>query len=226
MLSGCLDGSAAMLAAAAADRGAGGPAAELEIPPGLLVNSVGSTDVLAMAVAAPRPVPRLLTRALGVGRNWVVVATLASAGTTVDWARRTLFPDLQPDEFHRLVRELGTHKDDHGVRFRPYLAGDRTTLNQPRGGFSGITLGTTREHMLAAILDGLAAASAARVPRLAAVGTPRPLVYVTGGAVADVLYRDWPSPPDGERWERRPLAEATLAGAAVLADLAAGRGPR
>jgi xylulokinase len=227
MLSGCLDGSAAMLAAAAAERGAAGAAedAEPEIPPGLMVNSVGSTDVLAMTVAEPRPMPRLLTRALGVGRHWVAVATLASVGTTVDWARRTLFPDLPPDEFHRLVREIGTHREDHGVRFRPYLAGDRTTLNQPRGGFSGLTLATTREHLLAAILDGLAAASAARLPRLEAVGTPRPVVHVTGGAAADVLYRDWPPAPGGGRWERRPLAEATLAGAAVLADRAARRSP-
>jgi xylulokinase len=177
-----------------------------------------------MTVAEPRPVPRLLTRALGVGRLWVAVATLASVGTTIDWARRTLFPDLPPDEFRRLVRDLGTHEEDHGVRFRPYLSGDRTTLNQPRGGFSGLTLATTREHLLAAILDGLAAASAARLPRLAAVGTPRPVVHVTGGAAADVLYRDWPPPPGGGRWERRPLAEATLAGAAVLADRAARRG--
>lgn len=211
MLSGCLDGSAATLAAAAQEDG------DLTIPPGILVNSVGSTDVLAMTVAEPRPVSRLLTRALGLGRHWVAVATLASAGTTIDWARRTLFPDLPDDEFHRLLETVGTERPDHGVRFRPYLAGDRTTLNQPRGGFSGITLGTTREHLLAAVLDGLAAASAARLPRLAEAGEPRPVVHVTGGAATDVLYRDWPPPPGGGRWERRPLEEATLAGAAVLA---------
>jgi xylulokinase len=129
VLSGCLDGSAAMLAAAVAEDEAN--ASDIKIPPGLLVNSVGSTDVLAMAVDAPRPVPRLLTRALGVGRNWVAVATLASVGTTIEWAHRTLFPDLEPDEFHRLLGTEGTEQTDHGVRFRPYLSGDRTTLNQP-----------------------------------------------------------------------------------------------
>ena len=72
-----------MLAAAIAGNEANG--ADIKIPPGLLVNSVGSTDVLAMAVDEPRPVPRLLTRALGVGRNWVAVATLASVGTTIEW---------------------------------------------------------------------------------------------------------------------------------------------
>jgi xylulokinase len=224
VLSGCLDGSAAMLAAAVAEDEAN--ASDIKIPPGLLVNSVGSTDVLAMAVDAPRPVPRLLTRALGVGRNWVAVATLASVGTTIEWAHRTLFPDLEPDEFHRLLGTEGTEQTDHGVRFRPYLSGDRTTLNQPRGGFSGITLATTREHLLAAVLNGLAGASAARLPRLAEVGSPRPIVHVTGGAAVDVLYRDWPPPPGGGRWQRKDLPkEATLAGVAVLTDRAKDLGP-
>jgi xylulokinase len=208
MQAGCLDGSAAMLAAIAEDEGR----------PGLLVNSVGSTDVLAMLIDEPKPMPRLLTRALGVGRRWVAVATLASVGTTLAWAQRTLFPELASADFHTLIEQLGTDSDSQGVRFRPFLAGDRTTLNQPRGGFSGLTLATTREQMLTAVLDGLAAASAARLPLLTVVRSPRPLVFVTGGAAADVMYRDWPAPADGRNWTRRPVPEATLAGAAVLAE--------
>jgi len=71
--------------------------------------------------------------------------------------------------------------------------------------------------MLTAVLNGLATAGAARLPLLAAVRSPRPLVFVTGGAAADVMYRDWPAPPGGGTWTRREVPEATLAGAAVLA---------
>jgi xylulokinase len=220
MLAGCLDGSAVMLAAIVAARAD----ADTDDAPGLLVNSVGSTDVLAMLIDAPKPMPRLLTRALGVGRRWVAVATLASVGTTLAWAQRTLFPDLASADFHALIKQLGAESNSHGVRFRPYLAGDRSTLNQPRGGFSGLTLATTREHLLTAVLDGLAGASAARLPLLAAVRAPRPHVFVTGGAAADVLYRDWPAPPDGGDWTRREVPEATLAGAAVLAETAVTQG--
>jgi xylulokinase len=208
VLAGCLDGSAAMLAAG---RAAGG------LVTGLIVDSVGSTDVLAMAVEVPAPRPRLLTRALGVGRRWVSVATLASAGSTLDWVHRTLFPDLPAEGFHALVDRLGAHPDPGSVRFRPYLSGERTTLNQPRGGFSGLTLATTRENLLSAVLEALAAASAARVARLSAIAEPRPAVYVTGGAATGVLYRDWP-PCAGGPWRFEPLAEATLAGVSVLAE--------
>lgn len=210
MQAGCLDGSAAMLAAMHEHEG--------EDRPGLLVNSVGSTDVLAMLIDEPKPMPRLLTRALGVGRRWVAVATLASVGTTLAWARRTLFPETASADFHALIEQLGTDSNSHGVRFRPYLAGDRTTLNQPRGGFSGLTLATTREHMLTAVVNGLAEASAARLPLLTVVRSPGPVVFVTGGAAADVMYRDWPARADGRNWTRRPVPEATLGGAAVLAE--------
>jgi len=69
------------------------------------------------------------------------------------------------------------------------------------------------------------AASAARLPRLAEVGSPRPIVHVTGGAAVDVLHRDWPPPPGGGRWRRLDLPkEATLAGVSVLTARAAEHG--
>ena len=134
----------------------------------------------------------------------------------IEWAPRTLFPDLSSatSSTQTIARSRHGEQTDHGVRFRPYLAGDRTTLNQPRGGFSGLTLGTTRER------------SARRRPRRAGRRERRPAAaaggggthrvrscHVTGGAAVDLLYRDWPAPPGGGGWERRPLHEATLAGA-------------
>ena len=172
-----------------------GPPAAASGAPGLLVNSVGSTDVLAMAVdraeahAAPaHPGARRRAGAGSPSPPWPVAGTHHRLGPP-HAVRRPVAPTTSTRWSGAARARAGP---GHGVRFRPYLAGDRTTLNQPRGGFSGLTLATTREHLLAAVLDGLAAASAARLPRLAAVGTPLPVVYVTGGAAADVLYRDWP----------------------------------
>ena len=70
--------------------------------------------------------------------------------------------------------------------------------------------------MLAAALDALAEASAARLPLLTACGVrPRRSVLVsggTGGAIADVLHRDWKG-----RWRFTIEKEATLRGLARLA---------
>jgi xylulokinase len=258
MLTGCVDGSAAMLAAGAAGAAAGGAAgagaagaagdagesagaaspeagaaADGPMPrAGQLVNVVGSTDVLAMCLHRPSPAEDLLTRPLGVGRRWLAVATVASAGSSLDWAGRTLFPELPPERYWDLVGRVAQAAGEPersgpassaapavpSVRFEPYLAGERMAIEERRGAFTGLTLATTRQDLLAAVVAGLARVSADRLPRLARTGDPLRTVYVSGRlgeALTDVLHRDWPGYPDG--WRFLPLPEATLHGVAVLA---------
>jgi xylulokinase len=201
MLVGCMDGSSAMLLA-------GGK-------PGQLVNVCGSTDVLALCTEDPKPHEQLLTRAVGVGARWVSVSTVASAGSSIAWARENLFPDYTGPEFRALLKRLAKRPLESTVRFEPYMAGDRMSIDQRQGAFTGLTLATTREHMLSAITESLARASAARLPLLAEGGTKfLPTVYVTGGAsdgLHEVLQRDWQG-----KWKFVPVEEATLRGLGKL----------
>jgi sugar (pentulose or hexulose) kinase len=201
MLVGCMDGSAALLLAGN--------------KPGQLVNVCGSTDVLALCTDRPKPHERLLTRAVGVDRRWVSVSTIASAGSSLTWAKQNLFADLDVKAFRALLSKLARRPAASGVRFEPYMAGDRTSVEQRQGAFTGLTLSTTREQMLSAICEALAGASAARLPLLAECGT-RFLkdVYVTGGVsdgLDELLHRDWP----GE-WRFVPVEEATLKGVGAM----------
>ena len=135
---GMVDTSAAMLSTGAA--------------PGQLFHMCGSTDVLGLAADRPAPHERLLTRALGVGRRWMSVSTLAAAGSSIDWARGQFFRDLTDADFHRLLADLvhaarpaggavrpvpGRGADEHraeaGRVFRPD-AGDDAGGDAARGG--------------------------------------------------------------------------------------------
>lgn len=202
MLVGLMDGSAGMALTGAAH--------------GQLFNVVGSTDVLALCTETPKPHPRLLTRALGVGKKWLAVSTLAAAASSIYWARDQFFPEVSLEEFrkevHRLSR-LGPAAAG-GVTFEPYMAGERTSVEQRRGGFSGVTLATTRTHLLAAIIEGLVAASAERLPILHGTGTqPLETVMVSGGSdrLDEILHRDWPG-----KWNFRAVTDATMRGLATL----------
>ena len=202
MLAGILDGSAGMLMAGA--------------KVGQLFNVVGSTDVLALCTNRPRPHPQLLTRALGVQGKWVQVSTLAAVASALYWARAQFFPEISvkkfPAELHRLSR-LGPTAAGN-VKFDPYLAGDRMSIDQRQGAFTGLTLATTRTQMLSAIVESLIQASAARLPLLAATGTKiLHTVAISGGAdrLDHLLHRDWPG-----RWQRRSVTEATLRGLGTL----------
>lgn len=201
MLVGCMDTSAAMLLA--------GTRA------GQMLNVCGSTDVLAICADRFRPHERLLTRALGVGRRWMSVSTLAAGGASLTWAREQFFPDLPWKQFCTIVHELAEEKPGD-VTFDPYLAGERTSVEQRRAALTELTLSTTRRDILRAIVHALATASAARLKTFADAGLRPARAVVLSGGVTDslpkVFHRDWPG-----RWTFRPEPEATLRGLARLA---------
>jgi xylulokinase len=202
VVAGMMDTSAAMLL--------------VDAKPGQLLNVSGSTDVLALCTDQPKAHERLLTRALGVGRRWLSVSTLAAAGSAILWAHDQLFPDLSKATFFALVEKLLRSPRESTARFDPYLAGERTSIEQKLGAFTGLTLATTRDDMLAAVIESLASASAARLDLLREVnGHINARVVTSGGtqrAMGKVLYRDWKG-----RWSFHAEKEATLRGLAKLA---------
>ncbi len=156
--------------------------------PGRLLNVSGSTDVLALCTDRPRPHPLLLTRALGVGRMWLSVGTIAAAGSSLEWMRCQLFSELDEGEFYRLVKKLARHKPVD-CRFEPYLAGDRLSIEPKPAAFENLTLATTRQEMLVAVIDALAKASAERLKLLQTRGVPISHRVVTSGGTAKTLRR-------------------------------------
>lgn len=212
--------------------------------PGQLLNVCGSTDVLALCTDHPRPHEKLLTRALGVGRRWMSVSTLAAAASAIYWVKREMFPDWPVAKFQREVRRIGLGKRSKnyppkridrraprgaardagrsasgdsaspsvdGVHFDPYLAGERTSIEQRRGAFTGLTLATTRQEMLGAVIEALVQASARRLALLD-TGDVKILhrVVVSGGQqdrLDELFHRDWPG-----RWTFHAEDEATLRG--------------
>jgi xylulokinase len=200
VMAGAIDTSAAMFLA----------------PPrvGQLLNVSGSTDVLALCTNKPRPEDHLLTRALGIGKLWMSVGTLAAAGSSIDWMREQFFREMNENAFFRLVTKLSRHQSSP-VTFDPYLAGERAEIDQKQAAFRNLTLATTREEMLTAVVDALAKASAARLKLLQSRGTNILKNVITSGgtaaALANVLHRDWPG-----RWTFHYEKEASLRGLSVL----------
>ena len=188
---------------------------------GTLLNVSGTTDVLALCTDKPKPSPQLLTRALGSpakdgGQRWMQVSTIAAAGATFNWLNQQLFRELQPKAFYKLLEQNADATADGTVRFDPYLAGSRTSLDQKTGAFTGLTLASTREEMLRAAIHAIADASAARLPLLEATGTKIHHDVLLSGGVSGglhkVLHRGWPG-----HWRYNQEDEATMRGLAVLA---------
>ncbi len=124
---------------------------------GQLLNVCGSTDVLGLCTNRAAPHERLLTRALGIGQKWMSVSTLAAAGSALNWARDQLFADLAPAKYWKLLAKLAREPSSASaaVRFEPYLAGERTAIDQRRAAFTGLTLATTRKKCWAPLSSRL-----------------------------------------------------------------------
>ncbi len=202
MLVGLMDGSAGMLLAGAKS--------------GQLFNVCGSTDVLALCTDRPKPHERLLTRALGVEGKWLQVSTLAAAASAIYWVRDQFFQGMPLEEFRAEFRRLARVGPTASgtVRFEPYMAGERTSIDQRQGAFTGLTLASNRTQMLSAVVEGLIRASAERLPLLAATGTPLlRTVAVSGGSdrLDQLLHRDWPG-----QWKYRAVTDATMRGLGTL----------
>ena len=207
VLAGIMDGSCAMLLAGA--------------EAGRVVNVVGSTDVLALCVDRAIPNEAWLTRALGVGRKWVAVATISAAGSAIDWAHRTLFAEVPVEVFHKRVATIARklkHANENAVRFDTRLAGERTSIEALRGSITGLSLSTTRDDILAAMLTDLSAQSAARIRQWEKMGlTLNRTVLTTGGdaQVARAMRRAW-----NGQWKFVNQNHATLRGLWNLAQSA------
>ena len=88
--------------------------------------------------------------------QWHLMGVMLSAAGSMQWYRDTVAPDVA---FSDLVSEAETVAPGcQGLRFLPYLTGERTPHPNPyaRGGFIGLTLEHDRRHMTRAVLEGVA----------------------------------------------------------------------
>lgn len=165
--------------AAAAQLGAGNSRA------GDVLSISGSSEMIS--ILSDRPVVDdgyYLRRAATPGL-WQIFAITAS-GFAVDWFRHAFCSELSEDEFYR--RELPAcakqaANGPGGVRYLPYIAGDRQSLTPKTGSFEGITLQSTRQDFLAAILRDFHGPMVEVMERAGKFLTLSPVAKLTGGMV-------------------------------------------
>jgi sugar (pentulose or hexulose) kinase len=137
--------------AASAQVGAGNTKA------GAILNISGSSEMISVLSALPRIDDRYYLRCSATAGLWQIYATTAG-GFALDWFRKEFYRDLGDKDFFE--KELPQIVEDFssnlkGVKFLPYLSGDRQSITAKKGAFTGLTLETKRENLLAALLWGM-----------------------------------------------------------------------
>ncbi|MDI3525672.1 MAG: xylulokinase [Candidatus Atribacteria bacterium] len=122
---------------------------------GQILNISGSNEIITVTLEKPLPHEKVYLRTHAVRNRWLLLAITVGGGA-LEWFRREFYREMSREEFYEkhfpeVVKRAGKPR----VRFYPYLAGDRHSINQRRARFSNLTLDTTREEMLCALLFGI-----------------------------------------------------------------------
>lgn len=143
-----------------------------------------------------------------------------TAGTAVGWLRSVGVVAEVAE-----TADLALSVDDIGVRFLPAFSGLGAPWwdGEARGVFSGITGGTTKAHLVRAVLDAVAFRVRDVLEAAWEKGKPRPRVLrVDGGLTKNPYLMQRQADLLGLPLELGPGSEATATGAAALAGISAG----
>jgi glycerol kinase len=201
------------------------------ISPGTAKATFGTGGMLDCCVGAERPAflqrgaagtfP-IVAWSRGGELNWGLEAVMLSAGSCVEWLRDDLgivSSAAETDEIAAGVPDTG------GVYFVPALLGLGTPVWDfgARGTLLGITRGTTRAHIVRAVLEGVAYRGADLLEAAVAdSGLAIDVLKLDGGMSANLTFTQALADATGRPIEVAPVTEATTLGAAFLAGIAVG----
>jgi len=129
----------------------------------------------------PRPEVLLHSFAHGLPGRWFDMAALLNGATCLDWVSRL----LGEGDIGKLIRGVEAEfKGPSPVLFLPYLAGERTPLNDPdaRGAFAGLDQATGPVALAQAVMEGVALALKDASAVFGANFDASPIAMIGGGA--------------------------------------------
>jgi len=117
-------------------------------------NISGSSEIATITTTQPVTHEKYYIRTSVEENTWLYLA-ITVGGFALDWFRKQFYPDMGKTYFYEDYLQSVIEKNIvPEVRFLPHLSGDRHSLQKRRGAFYNLTLDTTREEMLVALLIG------------------------------------------------------------------------
>jgi len=123
---------------------------------GDLLNTSGTVDILVLCLEKPLVSERHLLRTHAYPGKWLAMRTVGAGGGSLEWFRQNFCKELSKDTFYEgYLPEVLENQPANRATFLPFLSGNRHQVGQATGSFDNLTLHTTREEMLLALLDGI-----------------------------------------------------------------------
>jgi xylulokinase len=191
--------------------------------PGQAIDTGGTSGGFGLYVEGHAAAPPLWTGPAPLPGLFYVGGAMAGTGKALDWLVDDALGGAAT--LPELLAEASTAPPGAGgLLFLPYLAGERWPLHDPtaRGAFVGLTLRHRRAHLVRAVLEAAAFALRHVASPAVVAGLPFTELRVTGGTAASRLWNQVKADVVGVDVAVPRVAEASVAGAAILAAIGAG----
>jgi len=130
-----------------------------------IFESAGTSDVLTFCLSSPKKLDKRFVNRLHIVPDfWLCHGSMSTSGATLKWLKNGLykFEEIIMEEYKESVYSLMSEDASKalpgsgGVIFLPYMMGERTPIwdGDARGVFFGLSLSTTKQDIIRAIMEG------------------------------------------------------------------------
>lgn len=184
--------------------------------PGSLLNTSGTVDILVLCLDKPLVSKNHLLRTHAIPGKWLAMRTVSAGGGSLEWFRSNFCKELDKDDFYsRYLKEVLVKCPPPRASFLPFLGGNRHDIQHVTASFTNLSLETTREDMLIALLCGIVDFQFEILQKWEKQVELKRIIKHVGGGARSTYTAFKQSMLDGFQLEKK--GETTLVGAAGLA---------
>ncbi|UCE55139.1 MAG: hypothetical protein JSV31_06780 [Desulfobacterales bacterium] len=183
---------------------------------GDIMNTSGTVEILVLCLDKPLVSKNHLLRTHAYQGRWLAMRTVGAGGASLEWFRTNFCKEMNRETFYEeYLKQVLSQSSLPDARFHPFLAGDRHRIRRKSGAFTRLSLNTTREDILLALVHGIISFQTESLSEWQASANLSSDIYHVGGGASDAYTRYKQSILKEYRFVQ--LGETTLSGAAKLA---------
>lgn len=177
----------------------------------------GSSEMISILIDQPVVNEKYYLRKSATAGLWQIFS-ITIGGFAQDWFLREFCREMAGSEFFEkyVPQVIFGHQSLNKVEFEPYLSGDRQSMEKKTGSFRGMTLSTTREDLLYALIEGIQKQSVQTLKQCEKISPINTPLNATGNLLEIKCYHQMKQQLF-EGKEIRVLDQCPLRGNAILA---------
>ncbi len=160
--------------------------------PGDIVNINGTCEITMVCLSECAGTSNYNIRAHVLDSRWLTLYVMNAGGKALDWFCSLFCSEMDADTFFTEFIPSAIDKWLHrqsSVTYVPYLMGSRYSQEPLKAEFRGLTSGTSREEMLAAVIRGLCYYQREHLKEVALDLSLAENIHVTGGALNSAIIQ-------------------------------------